>query len=497
MGDRARQLVLVWALPLMYSVPWMAGCSEMEEPPAVTGAPSTWEPVSGTRLSARFLLGDDGLRVFDGWFDTLRGEPCRVARGQGGRYYCFPAANPSVFRDARCQQPLGQHLECAFRYTGVARGDRRCANDALTLWEEGEALTLPSRYRLANDFCTGPDTSEGGSFVGLIGRVAESALVVGDSSLTRASLRLGPRVIRFQDGSTAPFEMYDNSQNRACVRVETARGLRCLPESAIYVGPTGPYYADRTCSERVAHVEGPSCLRPAVALVTEVVNGCMRVREAYRPGMRLDPREVYSGADCQAGQIMSGHYYQLGERIDLNTFPELRLRETGSGRIRLRTYSAGDDVGIAPLGQHLYDSQLGLECKVAVAADGVLRCLPLAGPALIEGEASAAAFADAGCRRPLARYNAAGSCQGAMPAMAGVARASQKRCLDSAATGPGSRDDRRPGRWDIYRLGRRHEGELFFHLGGACQPGAAATGDEFYEMEEPLAPETFAALREE
>ena len=154
-------------------------------------------------------------------------------------------------------------------------------------------------------------------------------------------------------------------------------------------------------------------------------------------------------------------------------------------------------MAIAPLGQHLWDSQLGLECRVAVAADGVLRCLPLLGPALIEGEASAAAYADSGCRRALARYNPAGACGGPMPAMAGVARASQKRCLDSAATGRGSRDDRRPGRWDIHRLGRPARRGAVLQQGGACQPGPAAAGEEFYEMGAPLAPAGFVALKPE
>lgn len=497
MGDRARPLVHLWALPLMPVVALGLACAERD--PAAPGPlpPSTWEPVSGSRLTARFLLSDDGLRIFDGWFDNQRGEYCRVARGQNGRFYCFPAANPAVFSDARCQQAQGQHLECAHRYTGVTRGNRRCGNEALTLWEEGDSVNLPSRYRLSNDFCAGPDTSTGGSYVGLTTRVTEGALVEGEPFLSRASLRLGPRVIRFQDGSTAPFEMYDNSQNRACVRVETDRGIRCLPENTVHVGLAGPFYADAACTARVAHADGPSCLRPSLVLVTDVVNGCMRVREAYRPGFRLDPREVYSGADCGTGRILPGHFYQLGERIDLATFPELRLRETGSGRIRLRSYSAADDVAIAPLGEVLFDTQLGVECKVAVATDGALRCLPLTGPAVIEGEVSATAFADPGCREALARYNPSGACQGAMPAMAGVARASQKRCLNPGATGRGSRDDRRPGRWDIHRLGRRHDGPLFYRVSGTCQTGPAGPGDEHYELAEALPPETFAALREE
>jgi hypothetical protein len=484
------------ALTCLFLCSAFGGCADGQAPGAPRG-PSSWQPLGGSRLQARFLLGDDGTRLFDGWFDTQRGEFCRVARGQNGRYYCFPSANPVVYRDARCQQAMGQHVECAFRYTGIPRGDRRCGNETLTLWEEGEAADLPSRYRFANDLCAGPDTSEGGRFVSLGARVPDSALVGGDARLGPADLRLRPRTVRFEDGAEAPMEMWDSSANRACVRVETTQGTRCLPENALYVGLTGPYFAEETCSQPVAHAFAPACLRPAVALVTETVNGCMRVREAYLPGQRLDPRMVYSGGDCHTGSVIPGHFYQLGGKLDLSSFPQLRLHETGSGRIRVRTYSAADDVSIAPLGQNLYDAQLGIECKVAVASDGVLRCLPVTGPALIEGEATAAAFADPGCRRALARYNAAAACQaGAAPAMAMVARASQKKCLDREATGPGSRDDRQPGRWDIFRLGPRHQGEVYFRVGGLCQAGPPTDGDEFYPMEEMLTPETFVAFRE-
>ena len=80
--------------------------------------------------------------------------------------------------------------------------------------------------------------------------------------------------------------------------------------------------------------------------------------------------------------------------------------------------------------------------------------------------------------------------------MAMVARASQKKCLEPEATGPGSRDDRQPGRWDIFRLGPRHEATVYFRVAGACQAGDRATGDEFYEMEDTVPPDTFVAFRE-
>ncbi len=481
---------------IVFALSTVAACSggQGSRPPS---EPSSWQPISGSRLSARFLLGDDGSRIFDGWFDTQRAEYCRVARGQNGRYYCFPSSNPAVYGDARCQQAMGQHLACAFRYTGITRGDRRCGNETLTLWEEGASVSPPVRYRFTNDFCTGPDTSEGGRFVSLASRVNEGALVSGEPVLGPSALRLRPRSIFFEDGSQAPIELYDSSQNRACVRVETVRGTRCLPENAVYIGLSGPYWANEACTQPVAQALAPACFKPSIALVAERINGCVRVRDAYLTGARLDPRLVYSGPDCHTDEIMPGHFYELGQKLDLGSFPELRLHETGSGRIRLRTYSAADDVAISPLGQNLYDAQLGIECQAAVASDGTLRCLPVTGP-LIERDDTSAAFADPGCRRLLARYNVTASCHGAeQPEVAMVAsRASQKKCLDPEATGPGSRDDRRPGRWDIFRLGPRHGGEVYFRVGGTCQVGAPAGGEEFYEMADTVPPETFVAFRE-
>jgi hypothetical protein len=61
----------------------------------------------------------------------------------------------------------------------------------------------------------------------------------------------------------------------------------------------------------------------------------------------------------------------------------------------------------------------------------------------------------------------------------------------------GSRDDRQPGRWDILRLGARHDGDVFFAVGGACQPGARAPNEQLYELGEPLDPGGFVAFHPE
>ena len=84
-----------------------AACSD--GPASMPATASIWDAHSGSRLEARYLKGEDGTRVFDGWFDRARGEPCQIRRGEAGRYSCFPEANPAVFLDDRCRQAAGEH----------------------------------------------------------------------------------------------------------------------------------------------------------------------------------------------------------------------------------------------------------------------------------------------------------------------------------------------------------------------------------------------------
>ena len=316
--------------------------------------------------------GDDGPRVFDGWFDTARGEYCRVARGQNGRYYCFPAANPVVFSDARCQQPLGQHLECAFRYTGVARGDRRCGNETLTLWEEGEPVALPSRYRLANDFCAGPDTSAGGSFVGLTARVpGEQPWWRASRSLARASLRLGPRVIRFQDGATAPFEMYDNSQN-AGLRAGGDRPRHPLPARERDLRRP-----DRTLLRR-RHLQPAGGPRRRARLPAPIGGagdrggqrlhrGCAR---PTAPARALDPRDGATRAPtARPGRIMPGPLLRARRRGSISsTFPELQDCARPAPAASACAPTAPPTTSRSPRwASTCSTASSGVECKVAVA----------------------------------------------------------------------------------------------------------------------------------
>jgi hypothetical protein len=487
-------------LALTTAIALIIGCSDGGTAGQAPGPEraSAWEPRSGTRLLARYLVGDDGSRVWHGWFDSARKEPCRIARGESGRYSCFPEGNRAVFRDDRCREPAAEHRACAHRYTAVARGDSRCGNETMSLWEEGEALPAGDAFRLVNDFCSGPVQPVTGRVFALTRRVADTDLVRGTAESGRPDLRIGPRLVRFEDGAVAPLDMLDGGRSRRCVRVDTAKGTRCLPESVLYIGRSGPYFSDQACSVPVAHADAPACLMPTLALKVEGASGCYRVTEAYRlqANRRLDPRFVWSGASCETNRILPGHFYELSEPVDLASFPELKVQESVAGRIRISSFVGGDGVAIPPLGQHLYDSQLQMECRVATAQDGKLRCLPLDGPELTLDDPASAVFADAACARPLARYSGDRACRGPAPPAPMVARVAQRQCLDPTAMGSGSPDDPQPGRWQIFQLGARHEGQVYFQRAAGCQAGAAPAEEQLYELGEALPPETFVGFRE-
>ena len=299
--------------------------------------------------------------------------------------------------------------------------------------------------------------------------------------LLRPDLRLGPRVVRFSDGAVAPAELFDVGRNRPCVRVETSHGIRCLPENVVFVGGEhGPYFVDRACTVPMAHAIAPACLQPTLALKLDTGQrlqpGDRRFR-ALPPTSGAIPREVFSGPDCRDRQILPGHFYLPGDPVDLTLFPELEVQESGNGRIRVRSFAARDGVSIPTLGQHLFDTQLGRGVPGGGGqrrrARAACRCPDRRWIADADA-GSDEGFADAACTRPLARYQGAQACGGPRPPAAMVARVSSRRCLHDGETGPGSRDDRQPGRWEILQLGARHEGEVFFKLAGACQPGSRA-----------------------
>lgn len=102
----------------------LAGCGPMPaesdggslaDAGACVGA--TREALSGTRLKARYVVGDDGSRSPLGFFDTARSEACTFQNAEDGKLRCLPtddlaAVLPKMFVDSACRIPAAYTATC-------------------------------------------------------------------------------------------------------------------------------------------------------------------------------------------------------------------------------------------------------------------------------------------------------------------------------------------------------------------------------------------------
>lgn len=80
---------------------------------------------SGTRLKARYYVGEDGSKQFVGWHDSQRNEDCGFSKAGDGVLRCLPSAGASeagIFSDSGCTQPLAIAANCTTgaKYATVA-----------------------------------------------------------------------------------------------------------------------------------------------------------------------------------------------------------------------------------------------------------------------------------------------------------------------------------------------------------------------------------------
>ncbi len=89
-----------------------------------TGGVADADPArDGSRLKARYLVGGDGAKQFQSWFDTERQESCTFVMS-GGKWTCLPVADAlhdgntttQLFSDALCRQPLPGNSFVSSRY---------------------------------------------------------------------------------------------------------------------------------------------------------------------------------------------------------------------------------------------------------------------------------------------------------------------------------------------------------------------------------------------
>lgn len=127
------------------------------------------EPVSGSRLKARYLVGDDGSKQWNyGWYDTQRKENCAFGTAADGKTRCLPTAGGyaygSYFADAACSQEV-TGVGCsgpAPKYINVSHASTDgCTVTLASLHSAGAAYTGTMIYAKSGTTCTALTPSVG------------------------------------------------------------------------------------------------------------------------------------------------------------------------------------------------------------------------------------------------------------------------------------------------------------------------------------------------
>lgn len=101
---------------------------------------------SGGRIKMRVGRTEDGAVMFNGWYDTLRGEDCTFFAAEDGVTRCLPAWSMSIgsyYSDAGCSQALARHTDgCPLdpRYKYARATSDQCPT-AISIYDLGALYT--------------------------------------------------------------------------------------------------------------------------------------------------------------------------------------------------------------------------------------------------------------------------------------------------------------------------------------------------------------------
>jgi hypothetical protein len=242
----------------------------------------------------------------------------------------------------------------------------------------------------------------------LAGRCGSNGPGVLDSCpLPRDGTRLKAVRIQADDGASEDRsrygQWYDTQLGVYCsFEMAVDETLRCLPRVA---PPWVNLFADGACSERVAF--GGLCLTPAYVSVP-LQNSCAGADEifptaVYALGAGSVPDVLYAQETDAAGNVSCAanqnsdrrQVFPLLSELPPTQFVGATIERTSGSRIQAGELAAADGAR----GRHYtpaFDSTLGTECDVALAADDEWRCLPLESLRYVSS-----AFADTACTQRL------------------------------------------------------------------------------------------------
>ena len=378
--------------------------------------------VSGSRLHAKSITGG-GAREVVGFHDMERNEDCTFQKAEGGRFRCLPAnatANQSgLFSDPGCQVPsfsapvptcgadvkygitIGYNGGCSAGYPTELRKFLDPATPRYTQGPSGCSVATVTPPRPGQ-----PATAALGEVVPWTAFVEAVETVVPGSPVSE-------KVLVATDGARQHVGYRDEKLGVDCSFQLMSDGVtRCVP--AARQGQV--YYGDAACTRPLAvndYSNGGCSTTTSEAAIANLwlepsVDVCGGLRNVYRLGtydgsasgasVYQMTNEASSGpggigaASCQSsGTLGNGfsNYRTVGDVLN-TSLPSTPRVSSGSERLvpALVWPPAADT--LVP-GWH--DTMSDVDCTFTLAADGKMRCLPMASTATI-------LFTDDACKSP-------------------------------------------------------------------------------------------------
>jgi hypothetical protein len=171
----------------MASSSGMGGAIGMGGTGGTGGSPNaSADPVSGTRLKAKYMKADDGARapIADVWHDSQRNEECRFQRASDGKRRCLPTSvtyHSGYYADASCTQPINMMYGgggCAPEIY-LAEYNSTCYPYSLSYRLIGSQIQPATIYAKSGATCTSSPAPAGYTFFATGAAISPSAFVAG------------------------------------------------------------------------------------------------------------------------------------------------------------------------------------------------------------------------------------------------------------------------------------------------------------------------------
>jgi hypothetical protein len=377
---------------------------------------------SGARLQARYAVFDDGLRRFDGWFDTEVGQPCERKVAEDGRERCLPALPYLIpfiaYSDAECTQEVLPHVTEACDHPDLVRVRNygapgvECEPSArYEVFEYGAEVEVEAYWQLVDDGCT--DLATDPEAVNRIRAYTPikwdpTSFVAVEDRVTDSGERIEAVVEQWEDGAHRIVGAFDRELElpvRPSLSSDDVE--RWLPATTGHAD----YYLDSECSTRVAFVNEHPCdahERFDGAGVGHSRGMCQPSASAiHLLGETIFPEEVHLGLGdlCMPfSPPSSGTWHTLGDEVATDTFVPVTWIEQGS-RLRSEVAVNGAGLELHPRDAVIDTAYGDRVCTPERVAEDAWRCFPKT-----IGMGRQDYYADPECTENLVGFREPGTC---------------------------------------------------------------------------------------